>query len=125
MKSESSGQDDKCFRQALIFFNELKAPAASFTNHYNGDLEKCFVLVESVVDSKTFRGRTETSKDVYDAYERKPYAVFRWVSDPAKKYWEVPPTYCSVWTRPGVEKSCHSEHEWDELARPYTGGGFQ
>jgi hypothetical protein len=62
---------------------------AGYTNHYNSELKKCFILVETT-DAKTTPGTIWTNKFLSDAHERKVYGAYSWRTDKVKKYWEVP-----------------------------------
>jgi hypothetical protein len=60
-----------------------------------------------------------TFKSVSDAYEGRIFASYSWHSDKVKKYWEVPPFQCRVTLLSGVDKTCESSDEFDELIKAY------
>jgi hypothetical protein len=123
-KSEALDLDEKCSKQALADFHEAgykEGGLDSFTNHYNAELRKCFILIQSA-DTKTEKGKIWQNKDLWDAYERKNYAAFMWRSDPAK---QVKPVECHVFMPTGEKKTCESAEEFDELVKTYMGRGGQ
>ena len=73
---------------------------------------------------------TSTSKDVivvshivYDAFEGRSFASYRWVNAENKKYWEVTPEECMVKPRGQTEITCKSSAEFEELVDKYFGIG--
>jgi outer membrane murein-binding lipoprotein Lpp len=117
--------DEKCAKQAEAEFKERaweKGWTASFTNHYNGDLGKCFLLFEST-STTAFGGETIQKRFLFDAYERKQYGTYWWSSSSGKKYWEVKPRDCQVTMPSGEKKTCGSEDEFNELLKTYMGRG--
>ncbi|MGA9854493.1 MAG: hypothetical protein WBR29_04365 [Gammaproteobacteria bacterium] len=154
----------KCAQEAQDVFNSSglnrlnssDAPPdskASFTDHYNEKLDKCFVEIKSYfapsLDDQTdaflaedhallaedpFRpGPAQTQKffdtgawqtTVYDAFERKNYAVYSWKAmyewnnDATKKYSDVD-TKCTVTLPSGETTICHSSKEFDALVQLY------
>jgi hypothetical protein len=120
-KATSIDLQSKCAKQAQEAFKRdgfEGEKGASFSNHYNQKLNKCFVQVESV-DWKTAPGTVFTNKVLSDAFEGKVYAEYMWRSDKVKKYWEVPPLRCSVTLLSGEEKDCHSSDEFDRQVKAY------
>jgi hypothetical protein len=91
---------------------------ASFSNHYNEKLNKCFVQYDST-DAKTSSGTIFVNKVVSDAFEGKVYAQYMWHSDKVKKYWEVAPVQCTVTLPSAEEKTCTSSEEFDTLVKQY------
>jgi len=112
---------EKCARQARQDFTQLgwdKDPSASSSNHYNGQLNKCFVLIEDT-DTKSVPDTVISSKHLEDAFEGKVFGDYSWMSQKGKKYWEVPPAECTVTLPSGEQKDCHSSEEFDELIKAY------
>lgn len=111
---------EKCARQAREVFKGDgldKAPFASFSNHYNEKLNKCFVLLENHV----IAGEAVTSTRLDDAFEGKVFGNYLWQTEKNKKYWEVPPLACNVVLESGEEKVCKSSEEFNQLIKPYMG----
>jgi hypothetical protein len=89
---------------------------ASFTNHYNEKLNKCFVEIENT-DTKTSPGKIGVTNTVSDAFEGKVYGQYIWISEKNKQYFEVPPFQCEVTLTSGEKKICRSSDEFDALIR--------
>ncbi len=119
---------------------------ASFTNHYNEKLDKCFVEIKSyfapsiddqinaflaedplrpgpATNAKFFQTGIWQTR-VYDAFERKNYAVYSWKAMyewngyATKKYSDID-TKCTVTLPSGETKICHSSTEFDALVKLY------
>jgi hypothetical protein len=120
-KGKTLDLQEQCARQARQEFKFLKwdgEPFASYTNHYNGHLNKCFIEIQNT-DTKAARPDIFISKTLSDAFEGKGYGEYNWKSAKGKKYWEVPPFLCKVTVESGDEKICHSSEEFDGLIKPY------
>jgi hypothetical protein len=118
-KTASLDLQQRCARQAREEFTQSgwdKHPLASFTNHYNAGLNKCFIVLE---DNSVSNGTSITNKFIEDAFEAKSYAEYMWLSEEGKKYWEVPPKRCLVTLPSGEVRVCHSSDEFDELIQVY------
>lgn len=112
---------EKCARQAREEFKLYgwdKHQMADVSNHYNAELNKCFMEIEDA-DAKSVRGQVVASKTVSDAFEGKVYGSYIWSTQKDKKYWEVPPLECKVTSLSGEEKVCHSSEEFDELVKQF------
>jgi hypothetical protein len=66
-----------------------------------------------------FGGKSSTSKNLYDAIERRFYAAYLWTSRADKKYWEVPPMVCELTPSHGEKKYCKSEDEFNAFVAEY------
>jgi hypothetical protein len=120
-KGASLDLQGKCAKQARVEFNrqESQEPKEKdspdfdeYTNHYNEAMNKCFILFmqhSGVWDIQTLS----------DAYERKIYGQYMWHVVSGKKYWENPPTSCSVTLPSAEEKTCNSKEEFYNLIAPY------
>jgi hypothetical protein len=112
---------EKCAKQAQKAFDKMQfqdRTLASFTNHYNVKLNRCFIETEQ----EMVPGGPDifwTYKFVSDAYEGKDFGSYVWHSDKVKKYWEVPPFQCQVTLPSGEEKLCKSSDEFDDLIKVY------
>jgi hypothetical protein len=112
----------KCSKQAWDTYDQSgwkKEQMASFTNHYNEKMNKCFILIQNTTQSKPFDGTFFNYKVLMDAFEGKSYGEYDWQSDKAKKYWEVAPFLCKGTLLSGEEKACHSANEFDEIVKLY------
>ena len=84
---------------------------ASYRNHYNGSLNKCFVLLTyQSIPFKDKKARPSKQITLYDINESKDYGFFFKFNDNGS------PTDCRV-----AGKSCRSEAEWETLIAPYMG----
>jgi hypothetical protein len=113
---------EKCSKQAREAYAEngwKKEELASYTNHFNEKMNKCFALIEDATQPKPADGTIITNKILIDAFEGKTYGEYTWRSDKVKKYWEVAPFYCKGTLTSGEEKVCHSSDEFDEIVKLY------
>jgi hypothetical protein len=115
-KTSNLDLQEKCSLQARQEFTQSgrNKQLASYINHYNSKLNKCFIVIESSVGDTT-------TKFLSDAFEGDIYANYEWRVDKGKKYWEVPPSVCTVtiYSKQDPQDSspwfCHSSDEFDEL----------
>ena len=109
----------KCFEQARKFFAQsgFKANAGDdLVNHFATKLNRCFIQVVQTIP----QGATIWNyRYVFDAFEGRTYASYGWHSDPTKKYWEVAPVLCEVYSPSGEKATCHSDDEFTQLTRVY------
>jgi hypothetical protein len=56
---------------------------------------------------------------ITDAYERRIYANYQWISRPNKKYWEVPPSTCELIPSLKDKRHCNSREEFDAFVADY------
>jgi hypothetical protein len=86
-------------------------------NHYNAQLNKCFVKTTDVLFEF---GRSSTATYVADAYEGKYYASYMDISaspsDPTSK---ESLQSCRITPPDGQEVDCHSSGEFDSLIKQY------
>jgi len=121
-KTASLELQEKCSKQAREEFVEdgwKKEPMASFANHYNEKMNKCFILIQNTTPTKPADGTFFTGKILLDAFEGKAYGQYDWKSDKVKKYWEVAPFNCKGTLLSGEEKFCHSSDEFDKIVKLY------
>ena len=105
-------QVDKELRQPPVFGMTTLVNSHFQTSHYNTKLNKCFMLTESST-SLDMNVRSSTFINLSDAYEQRVYAAYMWTSDKVKKYWEVPPTVCTLIPSSAEEATCKSKEEFD------------
>jgi hypothetical protein len=118
-KGASLELQKKCADQSASEFKTWgwnKKPLAGYDNHYQQNLNKCFVRIEN---SEFTNNVPATSITVSDAYEGKVYGDYQWINTEGKKYWEVKPFICKVTLLSGEQKFCHSKEEFDELVKVY------
>lgn len=121
--SASFERQQKCSAQARKEFMQSgfkdNDPLASYQNHYNVKLNKCFAAFTSTA----IVGRTVTTvRTVFDAFEGKDYGSYISHNPGDKKYWEVVPSKCEVIQPSGVAQACHSDDEFSVLAKVYMEG---
>jgi hypothetical protein len=110
---------DRCALQAGEEFKLEgleKQPSATFSNHFNKHMAKCFVVTQN---NSVTKGSVLNSKMLVDAYEGRVIAEFLWINSDGRKYWEVSPTECDVLMPSGEKETCHSSEEFDELIKVY------
>lgn len=113
----------KCARQAEEDYkdggwqsNEL----ASYSDHYNGALNKCFIFIQSTDDNKNIQALV-TSESLYDAFEMKDYGEYMDFNyyDQSK----APIITCTVSHADGTQTSCSSEDEFKRAVEYFMGPG--
>jgi hypothetical protein len=116
-KAASLNLQGKCADQARKEFKENgwdRESVAGFTNHYNAQFNRCFVLIEI-----TKGAPPSNAKSLLDAYEGKQYGDYFWINSQGKKYWEVQPVVCKATMPSGEERNCQSEEEFYDLIKVY------
>ena len=82
---------------------------ASYQNHYNAKLNKCFVLyTTTMLNYKATPKYTATSMTLFDVNENKEYGTWFGRAD------RDGAIICNF-----QDNHCHSEKEWKELIKPY------
>jgi hypothetical protein len=116
VKSTSLELQGQCSKQARDQYDSKgwrEEPMASYTNHYNDKLNKCFLLIQNTALPKTKTELVVRMRVLIDAFEGKAYAGFTSVGSRAM------PDICNVTSLTGEEKQCHSSDEFDELVKQY------
>jgi hypothetical protein len=96
--------------------NMYRTIGSDYQSHYNTKLKKCLLLIEA---TRMLGGESMTSAYLSDAYERRPYANYMWMSRKDKKYWEVPPTECELVPSMRNKRNCTSREEFDAFVAEY------
>ncbi|MBI3793284.1 MAG: hypothetical protein HY280_00975 [Nitrospinae bacterium] len=104
---------ERCGKQASSAFKSLfgeKQESATFTNHYNKKLNKCFVMVvNKITVGRKTKKELSRAVSIFDINENKEYGYYlKNAKDEAPK--------CSF-----LEKPCESEKDWDALTAPFMG----
>jgi hypothetical protein len=90
--------------------------SSDYQSHYNTKLKKCLILIQAT----TTRGdQVSTSVHLSDAYERREYAFYLWISKQDKKYWEVSPSSCELIPSLRQKTSCTTREEFDNFVAQY------
>jgi hypothetical protein len=111
-KATTLDLQEKCSKQAAAAFTTFgykEADHASYTNHYNVRVNKCFIETYNM-------GPRGVEERVYDAFELQNYGVIAWLSNGKAS---DDPWPCQVTIPSGEMKMCHSFAEFDDLVKPY------
>ena len=79
----------------------------TYTNHYNEKLNKCFILIDTIIIPNYKIFRTPNAKTLLDIYKDTYYGSYGIARDGSVNLCEM------------LKKECHSESEWDALMKPY------
>lgn len=122
---ESLQLQEKCAEQAKKVFHELgykdsqqNGNVDSYQSHYNIKLGKCFLAIESM-NITTTPGTQFINRVLLDAFEKREYAEYTWMSDKDRKYWEVPPKVCKLIPSSKNEQICKSDDEYKTFVASY------
>ena len=127
--SQSLDLQATCSSQARRAFQEYSAEdkiesakfgmytmSIDYQSHYNTKINRCLILTEK---TSSAGGQTSTSVILWDALERRNYAIWLWQTHPTKKYWEVPPLACELVRNNRDQKNCTSREEFDAFVAEY------
>jgi hypothetical protein len=115
---EESELQERCGKDAEKFFertvgngpdrNDKKTGKTGYANHYNRKLNKCFILVTTMIAPKYKNESVIIFKELWNIDETKAYGnIVAAQNDNA-------PIRCTV-----LNDVCHSEEEWDSLVKAY------
>jgi hypothetical protein len=93
-----------------------KLISSDYSSHYNTKLGKCLMLIEGTFN---FGNQVSNSKLLTDAFERRVYAYYDWISKEGKKYWEVGPASCELTPSLRETKVCNFEEEFKNFVAGY------
>jgi hypothetical protein len=91
-----------------IRYDDFGQRIDTYTNHYNEKLNKCFILIETVVIPNYKIFRTSRAKTLLEIYKDTYYGSYGIARDGSVNPCEM------------LKKECHSEEEWYALVKPYT-----
>jgi hypothetical protein len=114
-KSANLDLQGKCAEQAaktwkLGGWDKLKN--ATYSNHYNASMNKCFMRIENSLPDRT--GAVFTSDRIVEAYEGKVYGELTWKLDEAGNAMR-----CEATLPTGEEVQCTSPEEFDSLVEQF------
>jgi hypothetical protein len=105
----------RCAEQALKTWKTggwEKLKNATYSNHYNAQMNKCFMRIDNSLDDKS--GATFTSDRIIDANEGKVYGELTWKLEESGNAMR-----CKATIPTGEEVNCTSPEEFDQLASAY------
>lgn len=117
----------KCAKQARSTFKSNgweTHPMASFANHYDSKLNKCFIVIEDTTEGTSDPGGMMVTEILLDAFEGTTYGQYIFHTGKGEKYWEAKPLLCEVTLPSDKKKECQSHQEYEKLVRYYMGHGF-
>jgi hypothetical protein len=107
---------ERCSRQAEHVFKQSgwrEDLGSGYQSHYNMALGRCLIEMDGRDANEKF---VTTTKSVTDAFENRVFALYVWMSQPPKKYWEVPPFQCELTPSANEKRTCTTEQEVDDFA---------
>jgi hypothetical protein len=120
-KTANIDLQQKCARQARDAFLhdslvslEPNDPLTEFTNHYNSQLSKCFILITKTILSPRDHTSSEY-RELSDAYEGKNYGLYNSSYGSGRSTISM----CSVTLPSGEKKACRSSDEFNDLIKVY------
>ena len=90
--------------------------SVDYQSHYNTKIKKCLIFTEKTYPSGK---QTGMAANLWDAFERRNYANWLWVSHETKKYWEQPPISCELTRSYNDKKFCKTREEFDAFVAEY------
>ena len=119
LQAKCAKQADKTYKAQSFSATDL----ASYSDHYNGALKKCFVLIYDTSTSTADASLFLHFQTLYDAFEGKDYGDY---SDFAPINMSKPPvvTECTTTLSDGTQGSCHSVDEFKAAAEYFMGSGL-
>lgn len=116
-RKEISDLRERCRKSAEEFFtgrfgsgirdDDFGQRIDTYTNHYNEKLNKCFILIDTVIIPNYKIFRTSSAKTLLDIYKDSYYGSYGIARDGSVNLCEM------------LNKECHSGSEWDALVKPY------
>lgn len=88
-KAPDINLEDKCAKRSREEFKDLgweKEPMASFSNHYNAKMNRCFMLIQTTSVSG---GNVVENRHLSDAFDRKELGEYMRSTADGKKFWKL------------------------------------
>jgi hypothetical protein len=111
-------QAKKAF-QEWLGDNKSQGPeliSGDYSSHYNTTLGKCLMQIEATHSSNK---QVSSSKLLMDAFERRVYASYLWISKEGKPFWGEEPEKCELNPSLRQTKNCNSEEEFKAFVADY------
>ncbi len=93
-----------------------KTISRDYQSHYNSNLKKCFVLVQT---NRMLGEDSIVSVYLADAYERRTYADYLWIWRENKGYSETAPSKCELVPSLREKRDCKTREEFDAFIANY------
>jgi hypothetical protein len=90
-----------------IRYDDFGQRIDTYSNHYNEKLNKCFILIDTVIFPNYKIFRTLNAKTLFDVYKDTYYGSYGITRDGSVHPCEM------------LKKECHSDSEWNKLTKPY------
>ena len=88
----------------------MQTASFDYQSHYNTKLKRCLILTTRMY---SFGGVIHTNKNLFDAFERRDYAVYTLTTRADK------PLVCQLLPSYGQSKFCATDAEFDEFVAEY------
>jgi hypothetical protein len=121
-KSEALSLQSLCSKQAKVAFTDSDYsdnPMASYENHYNATLNKCFIYMRSY---KIISGNGYDNRTLIDTLENKSYGLYILHVMNGTGFGQLRPVMCIVQTAAGEEIKCESQDDFEARVKPYMEG---
>lgn len=121
-KSEALGLQSQCSKQAKVAWLDgdySDNPMASYENHYNATLNKCFIYMRSY---KIISGNGYDNRTLIDALENKSYGLYILHVMNGNGEGRLRPVKCTVQTVAGEVVDCESQADFEARVKPYMEG---
>lgn len=121
-KSEALGLQAQCAKQAKAAWVDggySCTPMASYENHYNAKLNKCFMYVQSY---NIIAGNGYDNRTLIDALENKSYGLYILHLMNGSGGGQLRPVKCTVQTVGGEVVDCESKADFEARVKPYMEG---
>jgi hypothetical protein len=86
---------ERCATRSEVFFKHLGYSEASFENHYNANLNGCFLLV-TITKTQTGKGVTWFQRELWDVNENRQLDLFAFVPGPKALVSGTPEFACVI-----------------------------
>jgi hypothetical protein len=103
-------------KSGLLASVDSKLISSDYSSHYNTKLGKCLVLIQS---TRSHGKEFSNSRVLIDAFERRVYGYYLWISKEGTKFWEVAPTMCDLTPSMRETNHCNSEEEFKAFVANY------
>lgn len=121
-KSEALKLQAQCANQAKAAYGEggyTAIPMASYENHYNATLNKCFMYIKTY---NIIAGNGYDNRTLVDVLENKSYGLYILHVMNGKGDGQLRPVKCTIQTVAGEVVTCESLPDFEARVQPYMAG---